>query len=227
MNRCEPVNKCNVIFDIDGVIVDSEQLHFDVLLDVLADVSGEQVSAQTRDIQPQQLIGLSLTETLNEVGLPSSMHESITEKIISRYQEKLSAHYLRPGITDLIAVLQQNGTNFGFVSTAPRNVCLANLGLLDLHEPPALISGDDVERTKPFPDPYLAMLKLKEMDIQQTLVIEDTDLGIAAAKQAGIPWIYAWPHALSGAEQYGQASCVIGKLTDIPQFSEISANIEQ
>ncbi|WFQ79174.1 HAD family phosphatase [Xenorhabdus sp. SF857] len=220
------MDRCNVIFDIDGVIVDSEQLHFDVLLDVLGNESGnvleEQIHIQLSDIQPQQLIGLSLEETLNKVGLPPSMQQDITEKIILHYQEKLSAHYLRPGITDLIAALQQNGTNFGFVSTAPRNVCLANLSLLDLHEPPALISGDDVERTKPFPDPYLAMLKLKKMDVQQTLVIEDTDLGIAAAKQAGIAWIYAWPHALSVAEQYEQASRVIEKLTDIPQFSGIN-----
>ncbi|WP_338884156.1 HAD-IA family hydrolase [Xenorhabdus sp. TH1] len=213
------MNRCNVIFDIDGVIVDSEQLHFDVLLDVLSNELGEQAPTQISNIQPQQLIGLSLVETLDKVGVPPVMHQDITEKIISRYQEKLSIRYLRPGVTDLIAALQQDGTNFGFVSTAPRNVCLANLSLLDLHEPPALISGDDVERTKPFPDPYLAMLKLKKMDVQQTLVIEDTDLGIAAAKQAGIPWIYAWPHALSVAEQYEQASCVIEKLMDIPQFS--------
>ncbi|OKP02793.1 HAD family hydrolase [Xenorhabdus eapokensis] len=216
------MNRCNVIFDIDGVIVDSEQLHFDVLLDVLSNELSKQAFAQISDIQPQQLIGLSLVETLDRVGFPPSMQQGITEKIISHYQEKLSVHYLRQGITDLIAALQQNGTNFGFVSTAPRNVCLANLSLLDLHEPPALISGDDVERTKPFPDPYLAMLKLKKMDVRQTLVIEDTDLGIAAAKQAGIPWIYAWPHALSVAEQYGQASRVIERLTDIPQFSEIN-----
>ncbi|MBD1227163.1 HAD family hydrolase [Xenorhabdus griffiniae] len=213
------MNRCNVIFDIDGVIVDSEQLHFDVLLDVLSNELGEQAPTQISNIQPQQLIGLSLVETLDKVGVPPTMHQDITEKIISRYQEKLSVRYLRPGVTDLIAALQQDGTKFGFVSTAPRNVCLANLSLLDLHEPPALISGDDVERTKPFPDPYLAMLKLKKMDVQQTLVIEDTDLGIAAAKQAGIPWIYAWPHALSVAEQYEQASCVIEKLMDIPQFS--------
>ncbi|MDC9593571.1 HAD family hydrolase [Xenorhabdus sp. IM139775] len=215
------MNRCNVIFDIDGVIVDSEQLHFDVLLDVLGDV-GEQAPVQLSDIQPQQLIGLSLAETLDEVGLPPSMQQGISEKIIARYQAKLSAHYLRPGITGLIAALQQNGTQFGFVSTAPRDVCLANLGLLDLHQPPALISGDDVERTKPFPDPYLAMLKLKKMNVRQTLVIEDTDLGIAAAKQAGIPWVYAWPHALSVAEQYGQASRIIERLTDIPQFSGIN-----
>ncbi|SFU77202.1 HAD family hydrolase [Xenorhabdus koppenhoeferi] len=215
------MDKWNVIFDIDGVIVDSEQLHFDVLLDVLSDALGEQAPDQIADIQPQQLIGLSLEETLDKVGCPSSMQQDITQKIISRYKTKLSGHYLRPGITNLITALQQNGTNFGFVSTAPRDVCLTNLGLLDLYELPALISGDDVERTKPFPDPYLAMLRLKAMDVHQTLVIEDTDLGIAAAKQAGIPSIYAWPHALSLTEQYEQATGVIVKLADIPQFEGI------
>ncbi|MDE9430299.1 HAD family hydrolase [Xenorhabdus bovienii] len=209
------MDKFNVIFDIDGVIVDSEQLHFDVLCELAPD--------HTRDIQPQQLIGLSLAETLNEIGVPLPEQQGITDRIISVYQEKLSAHYLRPGVTRLIAALQQNDIAFGFVSTAPRAVCLANLGLLDLFDEPALISGDDVERTKPFPDPYLAMLKLKRMDVQQTLVIEDTDLGIAAAKQAGIPWVYAWPHDLSVAEQYGQATCIIGELTDIPQFSGINS----
>ncbi|OTA19440.1 hydrolase [Xenorhabdus beddingii] len=225
------MNRWNVIFDIDGVIVDSEQLHFDVLRDVVGDVVGvghvlgEQASGHVESIQPEQLIGLSLAETLNEIGLPASMQQDVTEKIILRYQEKLSKHYLRPGVTNLIAALQQSGANFGFVSTAPRDVCLANLGLLDLHQAPDLISGDDVERTKPFPDPYLAMLKLKAMDVRQTLVIEDTDLGIAAAKQAGIPYIYAWPHALSVAEQYKQATRVIERLADIPQFSGISAGL--
>ncbi|MDX7992142.1 HAD family hydrolase [Xenorhabdus littoralis] len=211
------MDKLNVIFDIDGVIVDSEQLHFDVLRELTPD--------QTCHIQPQQLIGLSLSETLNEIGVPLQAQTNITDRIISVYKEKLSEHYLRPGIIPLIAALQQNGIVFGFVSTAPREVCLANLSLLNLKDKPALISGDDVERTKPFPDPYLAMLRLKGMDVQQTLVIEDTDLGIAAAKQAGIPWIYAWPHALSVAEQYKQASCVIESLADIPQFSGINAKL--
>lgn len=219
------MNRWNVIFDIDGVIVDSEQLHFDVLRDVVGEVLGEQASEHVKDIQPQQLIGLSLAETLDAIGLPASMQQGITEKIISRYQGKLSEHYLRPGVTNLIAALQQNGTQFGFVSTAPRDVCLANLRLLDLDESPALISGDDVERTKPFPDPYLAMLKLKAMDVQQTLVIEDTDLGIEAAKQAGIPCIYAWPHALSLTEKYEQATRIIEGLADIPQFSGINTKL--
>ncbi|AOM42933.1 HAD family hydrolase [Xenorhabdus hominickii] len=211
------MGKFNVIFDIDGVIVDSEQLHFDVLRELAPDY--------THDIQPQQLIGLSLVETLDAIGVPSQAQQSITDRIISVYQDKLSAGYLRPGVADLIAALQKNRIAFGFVSTAPREVCLANLGLLNLVDEPALISGDDVERTKPFPDPYLAMLELKMMDVRKTLVIEDTDLGIMAAKQANIPQIYAWPHSLSVAEQYEQATKVIKALGEIPQFSELEKTI--
>ncbi|MCC8365683.1 HAD family phosphatase [Xenorhabdus sp. PB61.4] len=204
------MEKFNIIFDIDGVIVDSEQLHFDVLRELAPD--------HTHEIRPQQLIGLSLAQTLSSIGVPLQAQKSITDRIISTYQDKLSPHYLRSGVTDLISALQQNEIVFGFVSTAPREVCLLNLGLLNLREEPALISGDDVKQTKPFPDPYLAMLKLKAMDVRQTLVIEDTDLGILAAKQAGIPWIYAWPHALSGAEKYEQSTGVIRELVDIPQI---------
>ncbi|WP_118987048.1 HAD family hydrolase [Photorhabdus sp. CRCIA-P01] len=208
------MDRFNVIFDIDGVIVDSEQLHFDVLCDLAPDY--------TQHVQPQQLIGLSLAKTLDYIGVPAQQQKEITARIVSVYKDKLSKSYLRPGIARLIAALQQHNIPFGFVSTAPREVCLANIGLLELSESPALISGDDVARTKPHPDPYLAMLKLKSMDVHQTLVIEDTDLGITAATQAGIPYVYAWPHALSVAEQYQQATRIIGALTDIPQFSKIN-----
>ncbi|WP_445496075.1 HAD family hydrolase [Photorhabdus sp. SF281] len=208
------MDRFNVIFDIDGVIVDSEQLHFDVLCDLAPDY--------THHVKPQQLIGLSLKETLDYIGVPAQQQQEITAKIVSVYKDKLSQSYLRPGIARLIEALQQHCIPFGFVSTAPREVCLANIGLLGLSESPALISGDDVVRTKPNPDPYLAMLELKSMDVHQTLVIEDTDLGITAAVQAGIPYVYAWPHALSVAEQYQQATRIIGVLTDIPQFSKIN-----
>ncbi|HGJ5877229.1 MAG TPA: HAD hydrolase-like protein [Arsenophonus sp.] len=51
-----------VIFDIDGVIVNSEQLHFDVLRSMAAE--------QTQHLDPQQFISLSLKETLSYIGVP-------------------------------------------------------------------------------------------------------------------------------------------------------------
>ncbi|MFB2832719.1 HAD family hydrolase [Aeromonas jandaei] len=199
-----------VIFDIDGVIVDSEQLHFDVLCHLAPEYAGR--------YQPQQLIGLSLEETLEHIKVPRSLQSDITSKIIGTYREKLNITYLRPGVAALAADLERCGVKFGFVSTAPRDICLANIGLLGLKNIPILISGDDVALTKPHPDPYLAMLTLLNTAAEDVLVIEDTDLGVLAAIRAGIEHVYAWPHALSAQQHYKHATRIIERLSDIDAF---------
>ncbi len=199
-----------VIFDIDGVIVDSEQLHFDVLRHLAPDYAC--------DYQPQQLIGLSLEETLEHIKVPQALQSDIVSKTISTYKEKLNEAYLRPGVVTLTAALQKLNIKFGFVSTAPRDICLANIALLGLTETPVLISGDDVALTKPHPDPYLAMLALLNTSAEKVVVIEDTDLGVLAAIRAGIEHVYAWPHALSDQQHYKNAVAIIERLSDIDAF---------
>lgn len=197
----------SVIFDIDGVVVDSEQLHFDVLSELLPN--------HTQGVTAEQLIGLSLEDTLLKIGIDTAGHGSLIPHIVAKYQVSLGPRYLRPGIRDLVHELSKKGIPYGFVSTAPRNICLANLSTLCLSKEPPLVAGDDINRTKPWPDPYLAMLEHLNVTAAQTIVVEDTDLGIQAATAAGITQVYAWPHALSGSENYQQAHAVISSLNDI------------
>lgn len=201
------MNTICVIFDIDGVVVDSEQLHFDVLKDLLPQ--------QTNETSARDLIGLSLEETLLRLGIDVEQHDEIKVKIVSAYKTMLGPQYLRPGIRLLIQSLIENHIPFGFVSTAPREICLANLATLELPFKQILISGDDIERTKPYPDPYLAMLQCLGSHPDKTIVIEDTDLGIKSATGAGIKHVYGWPHALSGNESYASAFKVINSLDEI------------
>ncbi|MBJ3816822.1 HAD family phosphatase [Shimwellia pseudoproteus] len=207
------MNTLNVIFDIDGVIVDSEQLHFDVLSALLP--------AQTRGVSPEDLIGLSLEATLLRIGIAPEQHHDITTQIISAYKASLGPRYLRAGIRGFIQHLMAQQIPFGFVSTAPRDICLANIATLALPITPLLISGDDVGRTKPHPDPYLAMLQRLGARPDQTIVIEDTDLGIQAATDAGIERVYGWPHGLSGTESYARAHKVIHALSEIDAVEAI------
>jgi HAD superfamily hydrolase (TIGR01509 family) len=203
-----------VIFDIDGVIVDSEQLHFDVLKTLLPE--------HTDGVTPEDLIGLSLGETLLSIGIGAEQHDEITVQIVRAYKAQLGPRYLRPGIRSLIQSLLEQQIKFGFVSTAPRDICLANIATLELQLNQPLISGDDIARTKPYPDPYLAMLRSLHARPDQTIVIEDTDLGIKAATEAGIERVYAWPHALSGTESYTNAHKVIGSLDEIDALGALS-----
>lgn len=205
----------SVIFDIDGVVVDSEQLHFDVLCELLPD--------NTLGVTAEQLIGLSLEDTLLKIGIDAAQHSDLKHRIVDAYQASLGPRYLRPGIHDLVHGLSEQGIPFGFVSTAPRDICLANLANLALPQEPLVVAGDDITRTKPWPDPYLAMLAHLEVTAAQTIVVEDTDLGIQAATAAGITQVYAWPHALSGSQRYLQAHAVIRKLNDIAPLRAILA----
>lgn len=208
------MKKLSVIFDIDGVIVDSEQLHFEVL-QVL-------VPNYIKKFNPQQLIGLSLKETLRLIGVNDLLISDIESKVGITYERLLTINSIRPDVNRLISLLLQHDIPFGFVSTAPRNICLVNLKLLGLEFDPPLISGDDIEKTKPHPDPYIKMLEIIGANPENTVVIEDTDLGIWSAKEAGIKRIYAWPHALSDNQNYQHASAIIINLFDIEEFSTLS-----
>ncbi|MBF0693130.1 HAD-IA family hydrolase [Providencia alcalifaciens] len=208
------MKKLSVIFDIDGVIVDSEQLHFEVL-QVL-------VPNYIKKFNPQQLVGLSLKETLRLIGVNDLLISDIESKVGITYERLLTINSIRSDVNRLISLLLQHDIPFGFVSTAPRNICLANLKLLGLEFDPPLISGDDIEKTKPHPDPYIKMLEIIGANPENTVVIEDTDLGIWSAKEAGIKRIYAWPHALSDNQNYQHASAIIINLFDIEEFSTLS-----
>ncbi|MDA0117504.1 HAD family hydrolase [Vibrio sp. T11.5] len=209
------MNHSVIIFDIDGVIVDSEQLHFDLLKNLLPH--------QTEGVKAEDLIGLSLTETLEQLGVGREQQPTLIKTIVQTYKMEIGPAYLRKEAKPIIHALLENRIPVGFVSTAPRDVCLANLSALGLPAESSvpLISGDEVAKTKPHPDPYLAMLEILNAKASQAIVIEDTDLGIQAAVQAGIPRVYGWPHALSSNETYHQASKVIGTLSEVEEFRQL------
>jgi len=202
-----------VFFDIDGVIVDSEQLHFDMLQML--------VPEQSKNFSSHELIGLSLEETLEHIKVPAALQAAVAASIIEGYKSKLTKQYLRQGVRTLISTLLAKNIPFGFVSTAPRDICLCNLALLELPTHIRLVSGDDVTKTKPHPDPYIAMMRTMQVHADDVIVIEDTDLGICAAFEAGISRIYAWPHALSHKQNYHQATAVISHLPEIAEFASL------
>lgn len=205
------MNNLSVIFDIDGVIVDSENLHFDALREVLP--------TYVNNHTPQELIGLSLSETLKLIGVADDLIPKVIPEIIDTYKRKLDKKYLRPGVQSLIEKLERHAISFGFVSSALRHVCLANLTLITTQSPIKLIAGDDLLKTKPFPDPYIKMLECLQSTPNNTIVIEDSDVGIYSAYQAGISKIYAWPHSLSMKQKYNYASSVISSLGEITELA--------
>jgi beta-phosphoglucomutase family hydrolase len=176
-----------VIFDMDGVLVDSEPLHHDALNDVLAEYGHHYTEEQGKE-----LMGTTFDDTWRIVtarlpGLPD------VELLKAKYDRSVVALVLqkatpRPGVHSLLAALKAQGLRLALASSSKRawiDATLSAIGVDGTFSP--IISGDMVARGKPAPDIFLLAAQQLGVPPERCLVIEDSPKGIEAARAAGMP----------------------------------------
>jgi len=176
-----------VVFDCDGVLVESEMLGLRSLHMALRDAGLEMpMESLTR------FSGRSHHETLIELEQESGVSllgRNLDERMQLHYMGLIRSNGLRPcpGIPEFIAALKQKYIPFTLASSGPRRKVLLSLRSSGL-EPdfPDFISGDDVSRAKPAPDPYLAAAAILDINPSDCLAIEDSPNGIRSARAAGM-----------------------------------------
>ena len=176
-----------IIFDFDGVLIDSEPLYLKSVNVVLAECGAEQVTPT----EYQQFIGRNARNAWEKLIRDRNLPESV-EHYEERYGDVLEGVLreelaLRPEAEELLGVVERRGIPRG-LATATRSrwlaVKLERLGLTDFFD--ALVCASDVRRSKPAPDIYLKAAELMGMDPVDAVAIEDSPVGITAAKSAGI-----------------------------------------
>jgi len=176
-----------VIFDCDGVLVESEVLGLRSLQMALKDAGLE--------MPMDSLIrfsGRSHQETLTELERESGvtlLGRNLDEHLQLHYMNLVRSSRLHPcsGIPEFIAALKQKNIPFTLASSGPRRKVLLSLRSAGLEsEFPDFISGDDVSRAKPAPDPYLAAAAILHVKPPDCLAIEDAPSGIRSARAAGM-----------------------------------------
>ncbi|MBW1711009.1 MAG: HAD family phosphatase [Deltaproteobacteria bacterium] len=180
-----------IIFDLDGVILDSMSSHtaawstaFDEFdLQVEKDFILRHEGALDRDLL-KRLFALNRQQVKPE----------LFDKIYSRQREIYSRQYavdvsVFPEAARLVNRLGQNGIRRALVTSSRREVLSPNLWnwLTDSFSP--LVTGDQVNRFKPHPEPYMKALDELGLQPQEALVVENAPAGIASAKAAGISCI--------------------------------------
>ena len=177
-----------VIFDMDGVLVDSEPLFFKAINNLLLKESAEAVADEEYQAS---LIGTTVEETWRRLiemrGLPDSL-QSYLGKYDMAVKEVLQAELTpRPGVRRLIDACSRRKLPKAVASSSLRswvNLKLETLGFQDSFE--VVLGGDDVTRGKPEPDIYLLAAERLNIPPAQCIAIEDSPVGIAAAVSAGI-----------------------------------------
>ena len=172
-----------VIFDMDGVLVDSSAAHFEAFK-----AMGLKVGSEFTWEFFQRIFGLHNDEIFPLWLGPLSRAEVLA---LAREKEalyrKLAPEFVRPipGVLDLIDALAVAGFRLAVGSSGPReNVEMAQdiLGRREVFA--TTVSGDDVKHGKPAPDIFLRAARELALEASQCLVIEDALAGIAAALAA-------------------------------------------
>jgi HAD superfamily hydrolase (TIGR01509 family) len=196
-----------VIFDMDGVIIDSEPLHAIADNQILKD-SGITAPDGYFDRFAGWTNQSMWDEIMKDYKLPISQEE-ISELQLPLKIKLLQEGDYRPiaGIIELMERILELGFPMAIASSSPVQFIEAVIEKLGLRKYIRYwLSGEDVINSKPAPDIFLKVAEVLNVDPGECLVIEDSASGVAAAKRAGMKCIgYQNPNSgqqdLSGADQ--------------------------
>jgi len=174
-----------ILFDYDGVLVDSEPVHFACWYDLLRNV-GIELTWEAYHTRFSGISHLGLIEQFAELRDPPVPHEQMWEiygKKQQVYRQKTEdGKLLLPATCDMLRSLA--GHRLAVVTSSARadvETQLSNAGVRDCFE--VVVCRDDVQALKPAPDCYLRAAEL--LGIRHALVLEDSQPGIAAGRAAG------------------------------------------
>lgn len=179
-----------VIFDMDGVIIDSEPIHNRSTLLTLQDFGVTLTMAYLN-----QFVGSTAQHMfqtiIEDYHVPATVEElmALDHKNLKMLYEKEGMTPL-PGVIDLIKELSRHGVKLAVASSSSLKrieEVLKTFGIQKYFD--KLVSGQNLEHPKPAPDIFLKALSLLGVNKNETLIIEDSTLGTQAAKAAQIPCI--------------------------------------
>ena len=178
-----------LIFDLDGVIVDTAKYHYLAWKD-LANGLGFDFTEQ----QNEMLKGVSRVKSLEillDIGKVELSQEERDRHLNEKneqylsYIEKMDQGEILPGIKELLLYLKGRGVKFALGSASKNaRLILETLNLLDFFD--AIVDGNDVSTAKPDPEVFLIAARRLACDPEDCIVVEDAQAGIQAANAAGM-----------------------------------------
>ncbi|MER7899938.1 HAD family phosphatase [Streptomyces sp. NPDC096046] len=173
-----------VLLDMDGTLVDTEGFWWDVEVEVFASL-GHTLDESWRHV----VVGGPMTRSagflIEATGADITLDE-LTVLLNDGFEARIGgALPLMPGAGRLLAELYEYEIPTALVSASHRRIIDRVLTTLGAHHFSLTVAGDEVPRTKPHPDPYLAAVSGLGADPARCAVIEDTATGVASAEAAG------------------------------------------
>jgi len=173
-----------VLLDMDGTLVDTEGFWWDVEVEVFAAL-GHALDDSWRHV----VVGGPMTRSAGFLIEATGANITLAELSVllnDGFEDRIGRTLpLMPGAARLLAELAAHRIPTALVSASHRRIIDRVLTLLGPQHFALTVAGDEVERTKPFPDPYLLAAARLDAEPARSAVIEDTSTGVASAEAAG------------------------------------------
>jgi HAD superfamily hydrolase (TIGR01509 family) len=173
-----------VLWDMDGTLVDTEPYWMDCEHALAARYGGTWSEAHSLQVVGGALID-SATYMSEHMGIdrtPEQIVDELLDGVVARIEQVVP---WRPGARELVAALAEAGVPRALVTMSYRRFVAPVLQAMPPHSFDAVVTGDEVSRGKPHPEPYLRAAELLGVPPEECLAIEDSPTGAASAQAAG------------------------------------------
>lgn len=204
-----------VVFDLDGLLIDSEPVQI-AAWETFLDRYGRSL----RSSLLQRMFGLRVWDSarllVDELDLPLSVDEVVRERDALFFELLPGRLREMPAAAATVRALATRGFPLGLATSGHRryvDVALRELELEGAFD--AEVTGDMIEQGKPAPDIYLAAADRLDIKPEHCLALEDAPLGIASAKAAGMICLAIPNEMTSELAGLGRADGVLESLADV------------
>lgn len=171
-----------LLFDFDGTLLDTNELIMETFYQVLS----PKFPGKYKKEDMAQFIGPSLKETFTEVDAKNA--EALIEEYITwnrAHHDELVSEF--DGVVEVLTQLKRAGLKLAIVSTKRREAILTGLRVLGVESLfDVIISNDEVEHTKPHPEPILVALQELGLEKHEVIMIGDNYHDIEGGQNAGV-----------------------------------------
>lgn len=191
-----------LLFDVDGVLIDSMRYHARAWQWAVHRVLGgrvTQLEIYRREGEPGAVTARALLRSHDRRPTAAAVAELLGEKE-RRFKAQRRMIHLYPAARPLVRLVGESGLPAALVTGTSRAEMLRVLPAWARRRFAALITGDEVRHGKPHPEPYRTACRRLRQDPRQVAVIENAPFGIASARAARIGWIIAVATSLPSAQ---------------------------
>ena len=172
-----------IILDFDGTLADTEKAHLEAYILAL----GEEGITLSPEEYRTRYFGMRCPEFMRALGLTDEAQiDRVRRRKIELYPTRFESIALNKPLWDFVQSSRQNGCRVWIASTGQReNICNAmrHLGIEGMVD--GVLTSDDVVSPKPSPDVFLKAMQIEGVTPAETLIFEDSAIGLEAARASG------------------------------------------